>query len=266
MAILNSNPEVLLKKRKDANRKRIQRQEKLRLEKEKQKKKALVQKDKFLRAEKLAMKHKAAFIERKRMDNILKHENRQISQKKETDTKLLFVIRIPNTNKHLSIPEKARAVFQVLRLTEENMGVFVKATPTIMPVLKLVSPYIVVGKPSLASVRQLFQKRAEVPDSESETGFTKLDNNQIVEDKFGDDLGFICVEDLVHEIYSLGDNFKEVNQWIAPFKLVAPVQGLSPRARLEKIQYERDMSKPVTLAGHVSLEEIDIDKHIEELN
>ncbi|PSK39770.1 hypothetical protein C7M61_001575 [Candidozyma pseudohaemuli] len=266
MAVINKNPEVLLRKRKDSDRKRIERQEKLRVEAEKTKKKSLAPKDKFLRAEKLAMKHKAAFIENKRMDSILKHEQRQISSKKEEDPKLMFVIRIPNVHKHLAVPEKARAVLQVLRLTEENMGVFVKVTPTVIPVLKLVAPFVVVGKPSLASVRALFQKRASIPDSESESGFSKLDNNQVVEDKFGDDLGFICVEDLVHEIYGLGENFKTVNSWLAPFKLVAPVNGWSPRARLERIQYEREMKKPITLAGHVSLEEIDIDKHISELN
>lgn len=269
MAVLNNNPEVLLKKRKDSDRKRIERQEKARVDAERQKKKAKVAKvakDKFLRAEKLAMKHKAAFIENKRTASILKHEQRMISSRKEEDPKLMFVIRIPNVNKHLTVPEKARAVLQVLRLTEDNMGVFVKVTPTVVPVLKLIAPYIVVGKPSLASVRALFHKRASVPDSESESGFTKLDNNQLVEDKFGDDLGLICVEDLVHEIYSLSDNFKTVNSWLAPFKLVAPVNGWSPRARLERIQYERDMKKPISLAGHVSLEEIDIDTHISELN
>ncbi|KAF3990253.1 hypothetical protein FT663_01031 [Candidozyma haemuli var. vulneris] len=266
MAVLNNNPEVLLKKRKNADRKRIEKSEQLRVEAEKKKKQSLVQKDKFLRAEKLAMKNKAAFIEKKRMDSILKHEQRQISQKKEEDPKLMFIIRIPNINKHLTIPEKAKAVLQVLRLTEENMGVFVNVTPTVLPVLKLIAPYIVVGKPSLASVRELFQKRASFPNPESESGFSKLDNNQVVEDTFGEDLGFICVEDLVHEIYSLGENFKTVNNWIAPFKLVAPVNGWSPKARLERIQYEREMKKPITLAGHVSLEEIDIDKHIGELN
>lgn len=266
MAVLNSNPEVLLRKRKDADRKRIEKQVRLKEAAQSRKRGPKAPRDKFLRAEKLAMKHKAAFIENKRMNNILKHEQRQVSQKKEEADKLLFVIRIPNLQKHLTIPEKAMAVLQVLRLTEENMGVFVKATPAVTPILKLIAPYIVVGTPSLASVRELFHKRASIPSAESESGFAKLDNNQVVEDTFGEDLGFICVEDLVHEIYSLGENFKKVNSWLAPFKLVAPVNGWSARARLERIQYEREMKKPISLAGHVSLEEIDIDKYIAEQN
>lgn len=270
MAILNSNPEVLLKKRKDADRKRIQKQDELRLKKENRVKKATVPKDRFVRAETLAMRNRASSLENKRVENVLKHEQKQLKvlSNKETDPKLVFIIRIENPNKSLSIPKKAKAVLEVLRLTEPNMGVFVKMTPSVTPVLKLVAPYIVVGKPSLASVRQLFQKRACIPsvDEQNQPILEKLDNNQVVEDHFGDDHGFICIEDLVHEIVTLGDNFKTVSQWVAPFKLTAPINGWSPLAKLAKLRYANDTKKKVSLAGHANLEEIDIDKFIEEQN
>lgn len=265
MAVLNSNPEVLLKRRKDADRKRIQKQDELRQRKEDRARKNVVPKEKFIRAETLAMRNRASSLENKRVENVLKHERKQILAAKESDPKLVFVIRIENPNKALRVPQKAQAVLDVLRLTKPNVGVFVKLTPGVLPVLKLVAPYIVVGKPSLASVRQLFQKRACVPSGEEE-GLTKLDNNQAVEDKFGDDFGFICIEDLVHEIVTLGDQFKTVTQWVAPFKLTAPVNGWSPLAKLARMKYADDTKKKVSLAGHANLEEIDIDKFIDEQN
>lgn len=264
MAVLNSNPEVLLRKRKSADRKRIQKQDELRQKQEAKPRKSQTPRENFIRAEKLVLMHRASKLENKRIDNVLKHEQKQmrILASKEEPPKLVFVIRVPKINKALRVPARALAVLEVLRLTEENMGVFVKVTPAVVPVLKLVAPYIVVGKPSLASVRQLFQKRACVV---SDNEVTKLDNNQLVEDHFEEE-GYICVEDLVHEIVSLGDGFKAITKWLEPFKLTAPVNGYGPRSKLAKLQYENNMHKKTTLAGHVSLEEIDIDKFVEEQN
>ncbi|OBA20506.1 ribosomal protein L30p/L7e [Metschnikowia bicuspidata var. bicuspidata NRRL YB-4993] len=268
MAVLNSNPEIVLRKRKDADRKRVEKQDAARVRMEKKGRKVAVPGEKFLRAEVLASRATANKIEGKRLENILKHEQAKaaISAQKETPAKLAFIIRTEKQNKAVSIPTKALNVFKVLRLDEPNMGVFVKLTPTIEPVLKLISPFIVVGTPSLASVRHLFQKRACIPSSEDDQSPSKLDNNQAVEDKFGDDLGFICIEDLIHEITSLGDNFKAVTLWLAPFSLTAPVNGWSPLAKLAKMRYQEENKKATTLAGHAKLEEIDIDKFIEEQN
>lgn len=268
MAVLNSNPEIVLRKRKDADRKRIEKQDAARVMKEKRGRKIPVKSDKFLRAEVLAARATANKIEEKRLDNILKHEQAKasISTQKETATKLVFIIRIEKQNKAVKIPTKALNVLKVLRLEEANMGVFVKLTPTIEPVLKLISPFIVVGSPSLASVRHLFQKRACIPSSEEGEAPVKLDNNQAVEDKFGDDLGLICIEDIIHEITTLGENFKAVTLWLAPFNLTAPVNGWGPLAKLAKLRYEEEHKKSITLAGHAKLEEIDIDRFIEEQN
>lgn len=265
MAVLNSNPEVLLRKRKNADRKRIEKQDAARVRKESTKKKAGPPKDKFVRAETLALRNALATIEKKRVENILKHQNKKgISSQKELSPKLMFVIRITPQNKLTRIPEKASDVLKVMRLEEPNTGVFVKSTPAIETALKVVAPYIVVGAPSLASVRHLFFKRAEIPSTDSELPYTKLDNNDDVEKKFGDDLGFICIEDLIREIVSLGDNFKEVTRWVAPFKLKAPAQGWSAVDKINRLRYEEENKKAVTLAGHAKIDEIDIDKFLEE--
>lgn len=280
MAVLPTDTEVLLRKRKVSDKKRIQKQERLRIDKETQKKKPKTPRDKFVRAEHLAMKSLASMNEQKRLNNILKHELQRpaVSTQKEDQPKLVFVMRVEPHNKALSMPRMAENVLEALRLTENNMGVFVKLTATVEPALKLVAPYIVVGSPSLASVRHLFQKRASIyaprhegdeqePKLQAEADeqadeplrTIKLDNNQAVEDRFGDDLGLICVEDVIHEIVSLGENFKTVNLWLAPFHLTAANLGAEPTAKLQRIVDAEQNQKPVSMAGHTKLQEVDID-------
>lgn len=41
--------------------------------------------------------------------------------------------------------------------------------------------------------------------------------------------GIICVEDLIHEIYTVGPHFKEANNFLLPFKLSCPVGGLKKK-------------------------------------
>lgn len=40
----------------------------------------------------------------------------------------------------------------------------------------------------------------------------------------------ICVEDLIHEIYSVGPNFKQASNFLWPFKLSNPTGGWSKKA------------------------------------
>ena len=41
--------------------------------------------------------------------------------------------------------------------------------------------------------------------------------------------GIICVEDLIHEITTVGPHFKEANNFLWPFKLKAPLRGLKKK-------------------------------------
>ena len=275
MAVLNSNPEILLRKRKNNDRKKLEKQEQARQRQLEQKKKNDQRSKKFVRAETLVSNYKSNELENKRIKHITKFEKQlqadKISQAKEDDesAKLLFIIRIPDHTKGLKVPSKARKVLHLLRLNRPNTGVFVKLTPATVPLLKLISPYIVAGKPSLNSIRKLFQKRACISVIDEETKqplITKLDNNGVVEDKFGDDLGCICIEDLIHELSTLGEHFKTVSNWILPFKLNAPVSGWGPQAKLAKLQYSNEHQRKISLAGDAKLNEIDIDQFIDEQN
>jgi len=79
------------------------------------------------------------------------------------------------------------------------------------------------GYPNLKTVRELIYKR----------GFGKVDkqrialtDNSIIEKVLGEKAGIICVEDLVHEIVTVGPHFKAAANFLWPFKLSSPLGGL----------------------------------------
>jgi large subunit ribosomal protein L7e len=136
----------------------------------------------------------------------------------EPEAKLAFVIRIRGT---MGLHPKPRKILQLLRLRQVNNGVFVRLTNATKQMLTLVEPYITYGYPNLKSVRELIYKR----------GYGKIDgqrvaitNNQIIEKSLGKH-GIICVEDLIHEILTVGPHFKEANKFLWPFKLSNPTGG-----------------------------------------
>ena len=49
-----------------------------------------------------------------------------------------------------------------------------------------------------------------------------MNNNFVVENALEKDTGIICVEDLVHEISSVGTNFAKASNFLWPFRLTAP--------------------------------------------
>jgi len=138
----------------------------------------------------------------------------------EPEPKLLFVIRITGINK---LAPKPRKILQLLRLRQLHNGVFLKVTKPMTNMLKYVQPYITFGYPNLKTVRDLIYKR----------GFGKvnkqripLNDNQIITDNLGQ-YGIHGMEDLIHEIYTVGPHFKQASNFLYPFKLSAPRHGFS---------------------------------------
>jgi len=140
----------------------------------------------------------------------------------EPEAKLVFVIRIRGLNE---VAPKTKKILQLLRLRRINTGVFLKVNKATMNMLRKVEPYVAYGYPNLKTVRELIYKR----------GFGKVDkqrialtDNAVVEKVLGDK-NIICVEDLVHEIYSVGPAFKEANNFLWPFKLSSPKGGIDKK-------------------------------------
>merc|ERR1712187_627255 len=93
-----------------------------------------------------------------------------------------------------------------------------------------VEPYIAYGYPNLKTVRELIYKRGfgKVTPKLAESQRIPLSDNAIITQELGK-YGIECVEDLINEIYTVGPNFKEANNFLYPFKLNNPTGGFHPR-------------------------------------
>jgi len=134
------------------------------------------------------------------------------------EPKLAFVMRIRGVN---GVSPKPRKVLQLLRLRQINNGVFVKLNKATINMLRIAEPFIAWGYPSLKNVRDLIYKRG----FGKQNGQRKpLTDNTIIEQRLGK-RGIICMEDLIHEIYTVGPNFKYANNFLWYFKLNNPRGG-----------------------------------------
>ncbi|KAG6557296.1 hypothetical protein Mapa_001224 [Marchantia paleacea] len=140
----------------------------------------------------------------------------------EAEAKLMFVVRIRGIN---DMHPKTRKILQLLRLRQIFNGVFMKVNKATMNMLRRVEPYVTYGYPNLKSVRELIYKRGYGKLKKARTALT---DNSIIEEALGK-FGIICIEDLIHEIYTVGPHFKEANNFLWPFKLSAPLGGLEKK-------------------------------------
>jgi len=137
----------------------------------------------------------------------------------ESEPKLAFVIRIRGIN---AIAPKTKKILQLLRLRQVHNGVFVKLNKATITMLKLVEPYITYGYPNLKSVRHLIYKRGY---GKVEKQRIPLTANSTIAKTLSKDTKIECIEDLIHEIYTVGKNFKQANNFLWPFKLSSPLGG-----------------------------------------
>ncbi|EEA24890.1 60S ribosomal protein L7 [Talaromyces marneffei ATCC 18224] len=209
-------PETLLKKRKSQEAARAARREEAEKRKQANKEKRGVI---FKRAESYVKEYRDAEREKIR----LARESRKAGTfYVPEEPKLVFVIRIKGINK---IAPKPRKILQLLRLLQINNGVFIRLNKATAEMLTIIDPYIAYGYPNLKTVRELVYKR----------GYGKvngqrlpLSDNQIIEENLGK-YGIVCVEDLIHEIYTVGPNFKQASNFLWPFKLSNPNGGFHSR-------------------------------------
>lgn len=213
-------PETLLKKRKNAAKLAEQRAEQIA-----EKKKANAEKRDviFARAEKYVKEYRDAEREEIRAKRAARANNEYYVPAEE---KLVFVIRIKGINK---IAPKPRKILQLLRLTQINAGVFVRLNKATAELLRIVEPWVTYGYPNLSSVRQLIYKRGYGKVNKQRIA---LSDNSIIEEALGQ-YGIICIEDVIHEIYTVGPNFKQVNNFLHPFKLSNPNGGWGVRRKFK---------------------------------
>lgn len=132
--------------------------------------------------------------------------------------KLYVVTRIRGVKK---LHPDVKAIFRLLRMRQIHNTVFVRVNKATTNMIRKIEPYITYGFPSRSLIRKLIYKR----------GFAKvsgrrqpINDNRIIAHSLGK-LGINCIEDLVHEIVTVGPNFKKANNFLWPFKLNNPRGG-----------------------------------------
>ena len=114
---------------------------------------------------------------------------------------------------------------QLLRLRQLHNGVFVKLNRATINMIRLVEPYITYGYPTRDNVRRLIYKRGYGKVNRQRVA---LRDNSPISETLGDS-GIACVEDLIHEIWTVGDSFKKANNFLWPFKLNSPSKGFEKK-------------------------------------
>lgn len=137
---------------------------------------------------------------------------------REPEAKLLFVIRITGINK---MAPKPRKILKLLRLDQLHKGVFVKSTKPMTNMLKCIMPYVVMGYPNLKTTKDLILKRGFAKVNNQRT---KITSNEVIADALSK-YGVEGMDDLIHEIYTVGPAFKQCQNFLWPFKLSSPNGG-----------------------------------------
>jgi len=136
----------------------------------------------------------------------------------EPEAKLIFVTRIVGI---IKLSPKPRKILQLFRLKQIHNGVFLKLNKPILNMLKCINPYVTFGYPTLKTTRELVYKRGFAKVNKQRIPLT---DNQIIADSLGKH-GLFGMEDLVNQLYTVGPKFKEVSNFLWPFKLSAPRGG-----------------------------------------
>ncbi|KAJ8321628.1 hypothetical protein KUTeg_000099 [Tegillarca granosa] len=125
------------------------------------------------------------------------------------EAKLAFVMRIRGIN---GVHPRPRKIMQLFRLRQINNGVFVKINKATVQMLRIAEPYITWG---------LWDTLEDVGCIQ----YSLIMGYCLKYTSSPRQYGIICMEDLIHEIFTVGPNFKQAANFLWPFKLNTPNGG-----------------------------------------
>jgi large subunit ribosomal protein L7e len=134
------------------------------------------------------------------------------------ESKVILVVRIRGIN---CLSPQVRKILQLLRLRQLHNATLVRVNKATVNMLRKVEPFIAYGYPNHETIRQLVYKRGYGKVNKQRIPIT---TNAIIEGVLGK-VGINSVEDLIHELVTLGTNFKVANNFLWPFKLTSPNGG-----------------------------------------
>uniref|UniRef100_A0A8D2PVP7 Ribosomal protein L7 like 1 n=1 Tax=Zosterops lateralis melanops TaxID=1220523 RepID=A0A8D2PVP7_ZOSLA len=202
-----------------------------------QAKQALLNKRKQQTGKQIQFRRLETFVRdswRKRRDDarLRRMEQRPGHAAAPQESKLAFVVRTEDIK---GVTKRVKRVMELLRLRKNYTGVFVKLSPLSLKMLRVVEPYVAWGYPNLKSVRELILKRGQAKIKKKRVPLT---DNVLIEEHLGG-CGIICLEDLIHEIYSTGRYFKRVTSFLWPFHL-----SVARHASRNRVGFLKEMGRP----------------------
>jgi len=163
--------------------------------------------------------HEAHVNEERRLVEARRNANANGEMFVEAQPKVMLVVRIKGINK---VAPKQKLILRLLRLRQIHNAVFVRVNKATLNMLQRIQPYVTYGYPNRKTVESLVYKRGYGKVNGQRV---RLSNNFIVEETLGKH-GMMCVEDVVNEVMNVGPAFKQVNNFLWPFKLSSPKGGL----------------------------------------
>jgi large subunit ribosomal protein L7e len=136
------------------------------------------------------------------------------------ESKVILVVRIRGIN---CLSPQVRKILQLLRLRQLHNATLVRVNKATVNMLRKVEPFITYGYPNVQTLKELVYKRGYGKVKKQRIPIT---SNVIVENTLGK-LGVTSVEDIIHELNTVGTHFKEVNNFLWPFKLCSPHGGFN---------------------------------------
>ncbi|XP_030383634.1 60S ribosomal protein L7 [Scaptodrosophila lebanonensis] len=175
----------------------------------------------FKRAESFVMDYLKAERTSKRIKQTLLRTNvtkQSADAAEKTNQKLLLVMRHAGKKIH---DETTLKIFKTLRMSQRHNAVFLENTKENQLLLRVIEPFVVYGFPTISTIRDLlFKKGFALVNGKKEA----IQSNTMVEEQLGEK-GVICLEDIIHEIFTVGPNFEAVTKFLCTFKLSSPRDG-----------------------------------------
>lgn len=164
----------------------------------------------FLKAEVFVNKFRKAERDAKRMRRTILSQTLFKTPVDAENQELLVVFR--HRAHRIASPVTAK-ILKSIKLGQLHNVVFLKNDTESSALLKLVEPYVTWGYPDINTVRNLIFKHGFFNINNKRTA---LDSNKLIEDHLGEH-GIICIEDIIHEIFTVSDNFKIIKEVLLPF-------------------------------------------------
>lgn len=114
---------------------------------------------------------------------------------------------------HHIASEECKRVLNSLGLGRLHNTVLLRNDEESIALLKVVDPYVTYGYPNIQTVRDLIFKHGFLRIKGKKTA---INSNKLIEDHLGK-LGIICIEDVVHELFTVSKNFQNVKKMLLPF-------------------------------------------------